>query len=64
MGGEYRLIARAGFLWSRCAPETQVGDARKIVLPHPQLIHGRAAKRPQLWELDSRDVSGFILPRF
>jgi len=47
---QYRVTAAVGcFLLAVCGG-TQAGDARKIVLPNPQLIHCRAAKCSQLWK--------------
>jgi len=61
MSSQYRAMATVGcFLLSLCA-ETQAGDARKIVLPNPQLIHCRAANCSQLWKQETGDV-GAVYP--
>jgi len=61
MGGQYRVMAAAGcLLFSLCAG-TQAGDARKIILPNPQLIHCHAANCSQLWKQDPGDV-GAVYP--
>lgn len=62
MASRYRVIAVVGcLLTSLCAGAQAGGNARKIVLPNPQLIHCRSAQCSQLWKQDSGD-GGEVYP--